>query len=64
MSRFKAGTSGKGTYEKETKMWEKQEASPSEEERTNLLDQLLQEKVHSGTKETVSTLDQGFHVPA
>uniref|UniRef100_A0A670JHX7 BLUF domain-containing protein n=2 Tax=Podarcis muralis TaxID=64176 RepID=A0A670JHX7_PODMU len=56
MSRFKAGTSGKGTYEKETEMWEKQEASPSEEERTNLLDQLLQEKVHSGTKETKSLL--------
>ncbi|XP_061469370.1 testis-expressed protein 47-like [Rhineura floridana] len=55
MSGFNVGTSIKG-HKKATEMWEKQEALPSEEERTSLLDQLLHERAHSGPEETKSLL--------
>ncbi|XP_062977593.1 testis-expressed protein 47-like [Elgaria multicarinata webbii] len=56
MSGFKVGTLAIGNDKKVTEIWERQEESPSEEERTNLLDQLLYEKAHSGPEASKSLI--------
>ncbi|KAF7249167.1 Testis-expressed protein 47 [Varanus komodoensis] len=56
MLRFKVGSSAVGNGKKVPEMWEWWDESPSEEERTNFLDQLLHEKVRNGSEETKSLL--------
>ncbi|KAH0629577.1 hypothetical protein JD844_011751 [Phrynosoma platyrhinos] len=58
LSALSVGTSAMGNHdEKFTRMWERQETSPSEdeeeEERASFLDQLLQKRTHTG-KERIS----------
>lgn len=62
MLRHNVGPTAKKTYKKVTELWEKLEDSSSEEEeRTNFLEQLLQERMHkSSTEKTVSISEQSF----
>lgn len=58
-------TSAKRIHKKVPELWEEQEAeSPEEEERTNLLEQLLREPAHkSSAEKTVSRSEQSSHWP-
>ncbi|KAJ7316132.1 hypothetical protein JRQ81_002294 [Phrynocephalus forsythii] len=58
------GTSVVGDSGMAAEMWERQEATPSEEGRTNLLDHLLQERPKArGKEEAVSVSNKGWHTP-
>ncbi|KAJ6655059.1 hypothetical protein lerEdw1_006112 [Lerista edwardsae] len=56
--------SAKRIHKEVTELWEKQEAASPEEERTNLLEQLLREPTHkSSAEKTVSMSEQSSHLP-